>query len=152
MKRGFTLIEVLIATVILGFALTGLLVSFSHGQKLLRTTPDLVTAQEMMDLGDMAYPLEEVKEEEDIDVSEKGIDDLWRIVSGDHGPRLSNEQREKYHGFTWKRERVEPNRSDDDLKRLGYLHRVRVTVTWGDRFVGERDSDGYVTLWKDPTK
>lgn len=152
MKRGFTLIEVLIATVILGFALTALLVSFSNGQKLLRTTPDLVTAQEMMDLGDMAYPLEEVKEEKDIDVSERSVDDLWRIVAGDHGPRLSNEQREKYHGFTWKRERVEPNRNEDDLKRLGYLHRVRVTVTWGDRFVGERNTDSYVTLWKDPSK
>ena len=40
--------------------------------------------------------------------------------------------------------------NDDDLKRLGYLHRVRVTVTWGDRFRGEKSSESYVTLWRDP--
>ena len=67
MKRGFTLLEVLLASIILGLGLTGILVSISQSQRFMRTVPDLVTAQEVMDLGEMAYPLSEVKEEDEID-------------------------------------------------------------------------------------
>ena len=152
MKRGFTLLEVLLAAIILGLGLAGILVSVAQSQRFMQTVPDLVTAQEVMDMGEMAYPLSEVKEEADIDVQEQSVDDLWRIISGDHGPRLTNEQRKKYHGYRWERERMDPNRSEDDLKRIGYLHRVRVTVRWGDRFMGEKNEESYVTLWRDPSK
>ena len=150
MRRGFTLLEVLLAAVILGMGLAGLLVAMSQSQRLMQTMPDMMTAQEVMDMGDMAYPLAEVEDEDDIDVRETRVDELWRIIAGDHGPRMTNEQEEKYHGFRWSRERIDPNMNDDDLKRLGYLHRVRVTGTWGDRFRGEKSSESYVTLWRDP--
>ena len=150
MRRGFTLLEVLLAAVILGMGLAGLLVAMSQSQRLMQTMPDMMKAQEVMDMGDMAYPLAEVEDEDDIDVRETRVDELWRIIAGDHGPRMTNEQEEKYHGFRWSRERIDPNMNDDDLKRLGYLHRVRVTVTWGDRFRGEKNSESYVTLWRDP--
>ena len=152
MRRGFTLLEVLLASIILGLGLTGILVSMSNSQKLMQSMPDVIAAQEMMDLGDMAYPLEAVQEADDLDVSEQKIDDLWRTIAGDHGPRLTSEQREKFHGFTWKREPVEKNPNDDELKRLGYLHLVRVTVRWGDRFAGERNEESYVTVWREPGK
>ena len=80
------------------------------------------------------------------------MDDLWRIIAGDHGPRLTREQNEKYHGYRWEREDLDEHASDKDLERLGYLHRVRVTVTWGDRFRGKKNSESYVTLWRDPEK
>ena len=151
-RAGFTLLEVLIASIILGLGLAGILASMSNSQKLMQSMPDIMTAQEVMDLGDMAYPLDEVQDEEDIDVQEQSVDDLWRVVAGDHGPRLTSEQRDKYHGFRWERERVEKNPSEDDLKRRKYLHLVRVTVRWGDRFAGERNEESYVTLWRDPNK
>ena len=150
MRRGFTLLEVLLAAIILGLGLAGLLVAMSQSQRFMQTMPDMMTAQEVMDMGDMAYPLSEVKDEDDIDVSETRVDELWRIIAGDHGPRMTNEQEEKYHGFRWSRERVDPNMNDEDLKRIGYLHRVRITVTWGDRFRGEKNQESYVTLWRDP--
>ena len=150
MRRGFTRLEVLLAAGILGMGLASLLVAMSQSQRLMQTMPDMMTAQEVMDMGDMAYPLAEVEDENDIDVRETRVDELWRIIAGDHGPRMTNEQEEKYHGFRWSRERIDPNMNDDDLKRLGYLHRVRVTVTWGDRFRGEKNSESYVTLWRDP--
>lgn len=152
MRRGFTLLEVLLASIILGAGLIGVLVALSQGQRFMQTMPDLMTAQEVMDLGDMAYPLAEVRDEDDLDVPECRVDDLWRIIAGDHGPRLTNEQEEKYHGFRWRRDRVERNMSEDDLKRIGYLHQVRITVTWGDRFRGEKNVESYVTVWRDPTK
>ena len=152
MRRGFTLLEVLLASIILGLGLTGILISLGNSQKLMQSMPDTITAQEVMDIGDMAYPLEEVKDVDDIDVQEQRFEELWRTVAGDHGPRLTSEQREKYHGFTWERERVEKNPNSDDLKRLGYLHLVRVTVRWGDRFAGEKNEESYVTVWREPDK
>lgn len=152
MRRAFTLLEVLLASVILGLGLVGILVAMSQAQKFMQTMPDLMTAQEMLDLGDMAYPLAEVKDEKDLEVDWQDVDELWRIIAGDHGPRLTHEQQEKYHGFRWKREMVEKHVNDDDLKRLGYLHRIRVTVMWGDRFRGEKNTESYVTIWRDPSK
>lgn len=149
-RKGFTLVEVLLAAVILGLGLTGILVSMSQSQRFMQTMPDLITAQEVMDMGEMAYPLAETKDVADLDVSEKKVDDLWRIIAGDNGPQLSREQSEKYRGFTWEREDLDASTSADDLKRLGYLHRVKITVVWGDRFRGEKNSESYISLWRDP--
>lgn len=151
MRRGFTLLEVLLASIMLGFGLAGILVALSQGQRLMRTMPDLIAAQEVMDLGDMAYPLSEVKKVEKLDVREQSVDDLWRTIVGDqNSANLTREQREKYYGFTWSRQCLDANLSDDDLMRLGNLRRVRVTVEWGDRFRGIRNSESYVTVWRDP--
>lgn len=152
MKKGFTLLEVLLATIILGLGLAGILLSMSQAQDFMKTMPDFMTAQEVMDMGEMAYPLSEVTDESDIDVQECSVDDLWRIIAGDRGPRLTHGQRDKYHGFTWERERVEKNPNEDDLKRLGYLHKVRITVRWGGLRREDRHEESYITLWRDPSK
>lgn len=152
MKNGFTLLEVLLAVIILGLGLTGILVSMSQAQRFMKTMPDFMTAQEVLDMGDMAYPLSEVSKATDIDVQECSVDDLWRIIAGDRGPRLTGEQRDKYHGFTWERERVEKNPNEEDLKRLGYLHLVRITVRWGGLRKADRREESYVTVWRDPSK
>jgi prepilin-type N-terminal cleavage/methylation domain-containing protein len=149
-RGGFTLIEVLLAAIILGLGISGILVSMSQAQRFMQTMPDLLTAQEVMDMGDMAYPLAETEKAEDIDISERDVDELWRDISGANGPQMTREQSEKYHGYTWKREDLDATTSEDDLKRVGYIHRVRITVTWGDRFRGEKNTESYVSLWRDP--
>lgn len=147
MRRGFTLIEVLLAAVILGLGLGVILLSVSQAQKTMLSSTYYETCEEVMDLGDMAYPLEDVKDEDDLDVPETKATELWEKISDD---RLTNEQEEKFHTYTWERECLNKNDKQDDIDRLGGLYIVRVTVRWGDRFLGETESESYVTFWRKP--
>ena len=149
MRRGFTLLEVLLASIILGAGLATILVSMSQSQRMMMSATELETAQEVMDLGEMAYPLENVKEEDDLDVRETKATELWDLISEE---RLSSAQEDKFHGFTWERENLDKNPKDDDIKRMNNLYRVRITVTWGDRGrgSGKKQQETYVTLWRKP--
>ena len=57
MKRGFTLLEVMIATIILSVGLVVLLTSFMNCQKVMMASQDFETAQYVLSLGETAYPL-----------------------------------------------------------------------------------------------
>ena len=150
MHGGFTLLEVLFAALILGFGLTTILVSMSQSQRMMLSSAYLETAQEVMDLGDMAYPLSDVQDpDKDLDVPETKATELWDIIAGKN-VRLTREQEEKFHGYTWEREALNRNASEDDLKRLGNLYTVRITVRWGDRRRGNGEEDSYVTFWRKP--
>lgn len=146
MRRAFTLLEVLLASLILGFGLTTILVSMSQSQKMMLATSRLETAQEVMDLGEMAYPLSDVQEpDRDLDVEETRATELWDKISGDN--RLSRAQEDKYKGYTWQREWINKN-DDEEIKRLGNLYIVRITVKWGDDRRGNHEEESYVTFWR----
>ena len=147
MRRGFTLIEVLLAAVILGVGLGAILLSVSQAQKTMLKSTYYETCEEVMDLGDMAYPLEDVKDEDELDVSETKATELWDKISDE---RLSNEQEEKYHDYTWERECLNKHDNQDDIDRLGGLYLVKVTVRWGDRHAGETEEESYITFWRKP--
>ena len=148
MKRGFTILEVLLATIILGFGMAGVLVSLSQSQQLMRLVPELEAAQEVMDLGEMAYPLSFVEDKDDIDTGEVRASELWDLVSDE---RMSDAQEEKLKGYTWERELIDDHISDDELKQFNNLRRVRITVTWGERGrgSGKTKRESYIVLWKD---
>ena len=149
MRGGFTLLEVLLAAIILGAGLAAILVSMSQSQKMMLASASLETAQEVMDLGDMAYPLSNVKDpDQDLDVRETKASELWDIVAGTQGPKMSHEQEEKFHGYTWERVALNRQDSDEDLKRLGNLYTVRVIVRWGDNRRGSHEEESYVTFWR----
>ncbi|MBO7308167.1 MAG: prepilin-type N-terminal cleavage/methylation domain-containing protein [Kiritimatiellae bacterium] len=144
MKKGFTLLEVIIASVILGLGLGAILFSVSTSQKMILGSTYYETVQEVMDLGEMAYPLAEVKEVDDIDVGETKATELWELVSKE---RLTSAQEDKFYGYTWERECINKH-DDEDVKRLGGLYRVKITVRWGDRYRGHGESESYFTFWR----
>ena len=148
-RPAFTLLEVLMAAIILGLGLAGILVSMSQARKTMLASTYLETAQEVMDLGDMAYPLADVQDPDDsgngLDVAETKATELWERINPD--TRLSRAQEEKFHGYTWEREWLNKN-DDEEIERLGGLHTVRITVRWGDRFRSHGESESYVTLWR----
>ena len=149
MRRGFTLLEVLLATIILGTGLAAILVSMSQSQRMMLSSSYLQTAQEVMDLGDMAYPLEGVKDpDQDLDVPETKASELWDIVAGSHGPKLTREQEDKYHEYTWERVALNRNDSEEEIARLGNLYTVRVIVRWGNGRTSKREEESYVTFWR----
>lgn len=151
MKKGFTLLEVLLATVILSFGLAGILTSLMQSQRLMRVVPELEAAQEVMDLGEMAYPLSFVQDADDIDTGEIRASELWDMVSDE---RMSDAQEEKLRGYYWERELIDDHISDDELKQFNNLRRVRITVTWGERGrgSGRKQQESYIVLWRDPKK
>jgi len=147
MRKGFTLLEVLLASIILGGGLAGILVSMSQAQKMMLSASELETAQEVMDLGEMAYPLELVKDENELDVRETRATELWELVTDE---RMTREQQDKFHGYTWEREALNKTDKEEDIKRLGNLYTVRITVTWGERGrgSGKKQQESYVTFWR----
>lgn len=146
MRRGFTLIEVLLAAIILGLGLSAIMVSMSQAQKCMLGSTYIETAQEVMDIGEMAYPLSDVADEDDLDVAETRATELWTKITD---IRLTRQQEEKYHGYTWEREWINRN-DDEEIKRLGNLYVVRITVRWGDDFRGNHEEESYVTFWRKP--
>ena len=147
MRRGFTLLEVLLAALLLGLGLATILVSMMQAQKTMLGSAYLETAQEVMDLGDMAYPLSYVTNPDlQLDVAETRATELWEMISDE---RLTHAQEEKLHGYTWERECLNLH-DEDEIERLGGLYVVRVTVRWGDRFRGHGESESYITFWRKP--
>lgn len=144
MRKGFTLIEIVIATIILGLGMGTILFSVSQSQKTMLGASYQSVVQEVFDLGEMAYPLAEAKDEDELDVSEQKVGELWEVVSKE---RMTNAQEDKFYGYTWERECI--NKTDtEEIERLGGLYIVKVTVRWGDRYRGHGESESYTTFWR----
>ena len=149
MKRGFTLIEVLVASVVLSLGITGILALFVQSQRMMTYSLRLETARRVLNYFEMAHPVPPPDQVND----DPADNDLLNISSvraeelcDDLEIELGVKDREDIAGYTVERkvDRIE----DEELERNGGIYTLRTTVTWGEGLRGEKpERDTVVRLW-----
>ena len=151
-RRGFTLLEVMCATIILSLGLVALLTAFMQCQRIMRTTQGFETAQYVLMLGETLYPLPspELVSDDPIDSELLNIDETPALKLAEDleiGRDLSRDRREELEYYTF--ERTVDDIDDEELERSGWLYTVRTTVRWGHvRRSKDRSETTVITLWR----
>ena len=152
-RQGFTLLEVMCATIILSLGLVALLTAFMQCQKIMRVTQGFETAQYVLMLGESLYPLpspdqvtNDPIENELLNIEETSALKLAEDLEMEDLPR---ERREELEYYTF--ERTVDEVDDEELERSGWLYTVRTTVRWGHvRRAKDRSETTVITLWRKP--
>ena len=152
-RRGFTLLEVMCATIILSLGLVALLTAFMQCQKIMRVTQGFETAQYVLMLGESLYPLpspdqvaDDPIENELLNIEETPALKLAEDLEMEDLPR---ERREELEYYTF--ERTVDDVNDEELERSGFLYTVRTTIRWGHvRRDKDRSETTVITLWRKP--
>lgn len=149
-RGGFTLLEVMIATIILSLGLVALLTAFMHCQRIMCAAQEFESAQYVLMLGETAYPLpspEQVTgdplEDDLLNIDETSAHTLLNDLEIDDLPRERQQELEKY---TFRRTVDEVD--DEELARSGFIYTVRTTVAWGGRRGKERSETQMITFWR----
>lgn len=151
-RRGFTLLEVMCATIILSLGLVALLTAFMQCQRIMRTTQGFETAQYVLMLGETLYPLpspdlvtDDPLDNELLNIDETPAMKLAEDLEIDR--ELSRERREELEYYTF--ERTVDEVDDEELERSGYLYTVRTVIRWGHvRRSRDRSETTVITLWR----
>ena len=146
---GFTLVEVLVASIILALGLMGLLASFSQCQRAMVATKRFETAQTVLNYGEMAHPVPPADQVKDdplkndlLNIKETDAQELIDDLELDL-PRATLSDLE---GYTF--ERTVDDIDQDELKRNGYLYTLRTTVKWGGGHGEKPDEETVVRFWR----
>ena len=139
-RSGMTLVEVLLAAMLLGLGMMTIFTSLSRCLRLIQASRDVQKMLLVFDLGNLAYPMADIQSEDDIDklnIDPTGIDDILRDLhdDGDRGEGLEN--------YVFSRSFEEKEKPEDDADFNDHLFTVHTTVSWGE---GENDRDEIVEL------
>ena len=154
-RRGFTLLEVMIATIILSLGLVVLLTSFANCQKVMQASQDHETAQYVLALGETVYPIpspdlvtEDPLEDEQLNIKETPAEELLEDLDIPISD-LPKDRRDELSTYTFERT-VDDVDDDEEIKRAGYIYTIRTKICWGSR--RQRDEDRpkleVLTLWR----
>ena len=151
LRRGFTLLEVMVATIILSLGLVALITAFMQCQKIMRATQGFETAQYVLMLGETLYPMpspdlvtDDPLENELINIEETEALTLLRELDLDD---ISKERKDELDSYTF--ERTVDEIDDEELARSGYLYTVRTVIRWGRaRRSKDRNGTTVITLWR----
>ena len=140
MKRGFTLLEVMIATIILSVGLVVLLTSFMNCQKVMMASQDFETA---FPLPSPDLVSDDPLDNELLNIDEVRATELLNDLDIRDMPREREQELEKY-SFRREVDKVD----DEELERSGYLYTVRTTVSWGGKRGMNQNETTVLTLWR----
>ena len=154
-RCGFTLIEVMIATIILSLGLAVLLTSFANCQRVMRQSQDYETAQYVLALGETAHPIPSPDlvtgdpiDDEQLNIEETTAEELLDALDLPLSD-LPEDRRDELSTYTFERT-VDDVDDDEEIKRAGYIYTIRTKICWGSR--RQRDEDRpkleVLTLWR----
>ena len=151
LRRGFTLLEVMVATIILSLGLVALITAFMQCQRIMRATQGFETAQYVLMLGETLHPLpspdqvsDDPLENELLNIEETEALSLLDELELDDLPK---ERRDELECYTFERSVDEID--DEELARSGYLYTVRTIIRWGrGRYSKDRNETTVITLWR----
>ena len=151
LRRGFTLLEVMVATIILSLGLVALLTAFMQCQRIMRATQGFETAQYVLMLGETLFPLPSPDQVSDgpldnelLNIEETEALSLLNDLELDDIPK---ERRDELEYYTF--ERTVDEIDDEELARSGYLYTVRTVIRWGHgRRSKDRSETTVITLWR----
>lgn len=149
MKKGFTLIEVLVASVILTLGIVAVLGLFLQSYKLMTSSFRFETAQRVLNYFEMVHPIpvpdqvsDDPQKDDLLNIPEEKAEDL----AEDLELELSHSDREDLAGYSV--ERTVDEIEDEEIERNGGIYTVRTIVRWGgDHFGGEKENMTVVKLW-----
>jgi len=153
-RRGFTLLEVMISTIILSIGLVVLLTSFANCQRIMTASRDYETAQYVLSLGETVYPIPtpdlvtgDPFDDEQLNIEEISAEELLDDLEIPSSS-FSKDRRDELSKYSFMRtvDKVD----DEELERSGHLYTLRTVVRWGSTRQREEDRPKLevLTLWR----
>lgn len=156
LRAGFTLMEVLIAAVMLSVGCIAILSCVMQCQKMMLASKRFETAQLVLQFGDMAYPIpdpsqvttagEDIIDDDKLNVRETRAEELLRDLDID----LPRAELEQLGDYTFERVVNRPDGDVDEILRWnGGIYSIRSIVRWGGSNYGaKREELNVIRLWR----
>ena len=116
-RSGMTLVEVLLAALLLGLGMMSIFTALSRCMRLIQASRDIQKMQLAFDRGNLAHPMADIQSEEDLEKLVVEADD-------DLGEDLE--------GYVFSRNFDVKEKPEDDNGFNDHLFTVRTRVSWGE--------------------